>query len=538
MTPRRLSVFLATAGLAVSTVAVAVAVSPGARAGTTPSASVSASASVVSPSGLPSTTASATPTPTPTSIPTPPPPAVKPQVRLIPAQDTITVNYNGKYTYMDPGIWVTSQGAPLQFNVSRASYTKPVTISEVLGGSSRPLSASLLDRWNGLRDFFHLTVVNAKGKRVGNKTLTFCPDTYDPERATDGGPLTSPYPTSCGTFDPFPLGEVWGIAKDWGVDPAQGFGATFNLPVGTYKITESITRMYAGLLGIPAKDGSVTVTADVVKGSGCCGPGCCSAPVPASFVGSGKHFRPAALPELSASVPTMTNPPASVLPDLVPLPSWGIRVSRSGKADLLSFGATVWIGGNGPLDVEGFRNNGSPVMPAYQYFFNSAGQVVGRARAGTMGFDSAKGHEHWHFQQFAEYQLLGASKKLVVRSTKVGFCIAPTDQVDLTLHAASWQPPALGFGGQCGSPTALWVQESLPVGWGDTYLQYVAGQAFDITNLKNGTYYIEITANPEHVLHEASTSNDVSLREVIISGTKGHRHVTVPAWNGIDPEKG
>jgi hypothetical protein len=26
------------------------------------------------------------------------------------------------------------------------------------------------------------------------------------------------------------------------------------------------------------------------------------------------------------------------------------------------------------------------------------------------------------------------------------------------------------------------------------------------------------------------------VRKVIISGSKGHRHVTVPAWNGIDPE--
>jgi hypothetical protein len=26
------------------------------------------------------------------------------------------------------------------------------------------------------------------------------------------------------------------------------------------------------------------------------------------------------------------------------------------------------------------------------------------------------------------------------------------------------------------------------------------------------------------------------LREVILSGTKGHRYVKVLAWNGIDPE--
>jgi hypothetical protein len=76
----------------------------------------------------------------------------------------------------------------------------------------------------------------------------------------------------------------------------------------------------------------------------------------------------------------------------------------------------------------------------------------------------------------------------------------------------------------------------MPVGWGDTYIQSIAGQAFDITNLRNGTYYVQVIANPGHVLHETSTANDVTVRKVIISGTRGHRHVMVPAWNGIDPE--
>jgi hypothetical protein len=38
------------------------------------------------------------------------------------------------------------------------------------------------------------------------------------------------------------------------------------------------------------------------------------------------------------------------------------------------------------------------------------------------------------------------------------------------------------------------------------------------------------------VLHEISTANDVSLRKVILGGTRGHRTVKVPAWQGIDPE--
>ena len=221
----------------------------------------------------------------------------------------------------------------------------------------------------------------------------------------------------------------------------------------------------------------------------------------------------------------------------MPLPSWGIGVrhERRSGLDLLTFGATVWVGGNSPLDVEGFRSNGSPVMKAYQYFWRN-GYVVGRARAGTMGFDSKKGHNHWHFEQFARYTLLNKSKSVAVTSHKVGFCIAPSDAVDLLLPHAVWQPPAVGLQGQCGTPTALWVAEQMPVGWGDTYTQSVAGQAFDITHVPNGTYYIEVTANPQHVLYESNTHNDVSLRKVILSGTPGHRTVKVPAWHGIDPE--
>jgi hypothetical protein len=174
-------------------------------------------------------------------------------------------------------------------------------------------------------------------------------------------------------------------------------------------------------------------------------------------------------------------------------------------------------------------------MKAYQYFWRN-GHVIGRARAGTMGFESGPGENHWHFEQFARYTLLNAAKSVTVRSHKEGFCIAPSDPVDLLLPHATWQPSQVGLQGQCGSPTALWVAERLPLGWGDTYLQSSEGQSFDITHVPNGTYYMQVTANPERVLSETSTRNDVSLRKVILGGTPGQRTVKVPAWHGIDPE--
>src|SRR5215470_6645657 len=109
-----------------------------------------------------------------------------------------------------------------------------------------------------------------------------------------------------------------------------------------------------------------------------------------------------ALPRLPV-VPRMKSPPRADLPDLAPLPSWGISVinirrKNHPSVSWLNFGATVWIGGNARLDVEGFRHHGAATMQAFQYFWHD-GRVVGRARAGTMGFDNKNGHNHWHFQQ-------------------------------------------------------------------------------------------------------------------------------------------
>jgi hypothetical protein len=246
------------------------------------------------------------------------------------------------------------------------------------------------------------------------------------------------------------------------------------------------------------------------------------------------------LPSEPANVPVLNNPPTRVLPDLSPLPSAGIRAFHLRRRnatgpDVLSFGSTVWVGGHARLDVEGFRSNGSPTMKAWQYFYKN-GHVVGRTRAGTMGFDGKAGHTHWHFRQFAQYRLLNADKSLVVRSRKVGFCIAPTDSINLVLPHAMWQPTFTGFGGQCGAPSALWVRETLPLGWGDTYFQFLPGQSFNITKLPNGVYFIEVIANPNRVLHESDYSNNVSLRKIVLRGTPGHRTVRVPAVHGIDPE--
>jgi len=452
-----------------------------------------------------------------------------PVIRLEAAQRSVTVRSTKGSVHMDPGIWLSSLGSALQFDVQRASYTKPVTLMQVIhtrpgSAEKRPLPATLLDGWNGLKHFIQMTVRNATGTVVASPWLTFCPNTRDPQRASLDSPAAEPYPSECSSQDPFTLSEVWGIAKGWATDPAEsapGLGTYMHLPAGKYQVTATVAPAYVRLLHIASGYAAATVEVTVVKGS----------------QGSQRTVaRPAQTARsLSAApdVPYLANPPKSALPDLVPHPAWGISTTHTSSGqDMLDFAATVWIGGNGPLDVQGFRVQGSPVMKAYQYFWRN-GRVIGRVRAGTMSYDNQMGHHHWHFEQFARYALLDSAKHLAVRSHKVGFCIAPTDPVDLVLPHAVWQPQTQGLTGQCGAPTALWTREMLPLGWGDTYVQNIAGQAFNITKLPNGTYYIEVAVNPLRLLHETTTSNDVTLRKVILGGTPGHRTVTVPPWHGI-----
>jgi hypothetical protein len=447
-----------------------------------------------------------------------------PTVKLITAQRFVEVPKFGRFAYLDPGIYVVAVGSALQFDVQRANYATAITADQVISGANgqvtRPVPRQWFEGWQGLRDFLRITIKNSAGKIVGNQLTTFCPGGFSQQRSGPNAPARSPFPQGC-FFNPFQFGTVWGLQRGWGADAAAG---RFRLRLGTYKVTVHVTSYWQRFLHVTPKAGTATVTIRVVK------PGPCNKFCPPTRSGHATApGRP--LPSEPANVPVLNNPPVSVLPDLSPLPSWGINIfgRRNSITQRLAFGATVWIGGHARLDVEGFRSDGSPIMKAYQYFYKN-GRVVGRTRAGTMGFDAKRGHGHWHFQQFAQYRLLNAHKALVMKSGKIGFCIAPTDSINLLLPHALWQPTFTGFGGQCGSTSALWVREQLPLGWGDTYFQFVAGQSFNITKLPNGTYYVEIIANPNRVLHESNYRNNISLRKIILGGTPDHRTLRVPPF--------
>ncbi|MGQ4330512.1 lysyl oxidase family protein [Streptomyces hayashii] len=220
-------------------------------------------------------------------------------------------------------------------------------------------------------------------------------------------------------------------------------------------------------------------------------------------------------------------------PDLRSLPAWDIAVTdgEDGDApgkDYLAFSANVWNAGPAPLVVDGFRKPGAELMDSYQYFYDAKGKQVGYAPAGTMEWDPRIGHEHWHFTDFASYRLLAADQHEIVKSGKEAFCLANTDAIDYTVKNANWHPNNTDLSTACGQQNSISVREVLDVGSGDTYTQYRPGQSFDITGLPNGTYYIQVVANPANRLQETNTKNNVSLRKVVLGGVQGARTVSVP----------
>ena len=458
---------------------------------------------------------------------------VAPRLKLIDPSTAVKLVKYGKHRVpLDLGVLVGSLDAPFEVLIKRPDYLQPIQAFNVLKGDGggpdvmQPLDNELLDDWAGLDDFLEVTVTDDKGATALEKHVTFCPNGYERQRIDDSGPARSEFPAGC-FGNPFTKGMVWGIDQGWAVG-AIGYETPFaRIDAGKYHAVVRIAEPYATLFDVDPADASVDldVTVKQARGRGGCYKGCEFDVRTGHLHGTRRAVR----------APLMTDPDPAILPDLIPLPSSGITIEnrRTGKS-YIDFGATVWNGGASDMIVEGFRRPEQAIMDGYQYFYDGD-EVLGRARVGELEYDPRRGHQHWHFKQFAGYSLLDAGGAEVRLSRKEAFCLAPTDALDLTLPGVNLDP-ALGLSTACGGVNSIWTRETLPLGWGDTYFQGLPGQSFNITDLPNGHYYIQVEANPTHALFEQTFDNNVEVREIILKGKAGDRSVEVPPWNGIDTE--
>jgi hypothetical protein len=434
----------------------------------------------------------------------------------------------GDFVALDLGTEIVAGRSPFEVRARRDSYDEPIvatrTVRGRFGERQVRLPEGLLTDLAGFPGFTHLRLTDRVGTTVVDRDQTWCPNgDGEGTRSRAWAPRTSSYPTRCALGAPFALGAVWGIQAGWAVPATSTEWSTSNsvfIDDGTYTAVVSVNPMYQELFGIPARQASATiqVTIRTVTGESST----------RDTTGHTSHPGPSSRPAPSARIPYGPRP------DLRPLPAFEIGTFRQPgqpggeDRDIIFFAATVWVAGNSPLVVDGFRRPGTDLMDAYQNFYDERGRQVGSAPVGTMKWDDRDGHSHWHFTDFAQYRLLAADKEIAVRSGKEAFCLANTDPIDYTLPHANWQPENTDLHSSCGDFESQSIRQALDVGNGDTYFQFLPGQSFDITDLPNGTYYIEIKANPDRRLYEQDTSNNVSLRKIILTGEPGARFVDVP----------
>ncbi|KUL29253.1 lysyl oxidase family protein [Actinoplanes awajinensis] len=473
------------------------------------------------------------------------------------------VGDEGSGIYLDLGVNVIAGKSPLEIRTTRTSYQSKIVARQIVTKNGKKtavkLPAGSVSDFSGLRNFTTITIKNSAGKVVKKYQTDFCPNTYDSVRTRRDAPAQTPYPRYCAGRtseggNPFLLGSVWGIQAGWnaGINPMPTNGKAFDLAAGKYQVSVALNPAYRKFFKVPVKSATASVAVTVVNVTPEQKAASAAAVAPKTTPGGHNHgegdesaqisdylpqFRAPASRPTAAKVAPKTGP----RPDLRSLPAWGISLEKgrnetTGQVNgrwYVNFGATVWNAGSSPLLVDGFRRTGSELMDAYQYVFDAKGKQVGSFAAGTMEWDKREGHKHWHFTDFARYDLLKADKKLAVRSGKEAFCLANTDAVDYTLKSAKWRPENTDLSTACGGNTAVAVREVLDIGNGDTYSQDRPGQSFDVTGLANGTYYIRVKANPVGKLSELSTKNNISYRKIVLGGTKTARTLSVPAVYGI-----
>jgi hypothetical protein len=450
-----------------------------------------------------------------------------PTLELV-APDRVTAYTYGRGIYSDLGFRLEVKDAPLEIWSQRAPdyKTLPTAVAKLPSGD---VALPEQDRIGMLKRFVKIRIVdrnNPDATPIRRFRSTCLGETS--ERTSPDADFRNPYPGTC-YYNSYALGSVSGIPAGWGAS-VLGYESRLRVKPGEYDLTVRITKEYADALGIPHAQRVATTVLTVLNEDDCRG---CRGDRTNPRLSPNRHE-----PDPSGGIDSIADlPDDTPVPDLRSLPAFGIQINRKGTQ--LQFAANVWNGGNSPLVVDGFRREGQDVMDAYQYFLDEDGNQVAYQQVGTMTWHPAPSHDHWHFNDFATYELLNEDQTRAVRSGKESFCLANTDAVDLTGDGAAWEAYEEDLGSVCGGYELNSIREVLSAGWGDTYTQYRAGQSFPIKNLADGVYYVRVLANPDGTLIESDTTNNESLRRVrIYTGLHGKRKVKVSQVGLVDETGG
>lgn len=219
---------------------------------------------------------------------------------------------------------------------------------------------------------------------------------------------------------------------------------------------------------------------------------------------------------LNDDAPPTPGNPGDLLPDLVPISSTlteALRIDTttlSGRT-ILRLSTEVANAGEGPLEIWGGSASGDS-QPVFQRIYNDTG---GSRDVLAGEFVYHPSHGHIHFEGFATYSLRQVSAgngvgSIIASGGKTSFCLINIRQPfpELTHSAQVWD----GRGGNnCGQI------QGIDLGYSDVYNANLPDQWIDVTNVSDGTYWLEAIADPDDNMLELDETNNVARVQITLS---------------------
>jgi hypothetical protein len=130
------------------------------------------------------------------------------------------------------------------------------------------------------------------------------------------------------------------------------------------------------------------------------------------------------------------------------------------------------------------------------------GNPLDHVAAGDGLFEFATCHNHFHYRNYAAYELVAVTDGRIYRAAKRGFCM-----IDVTPWRSDVSPAGRVYDA-CGTLVAPGNQ-GISTGWADTYDKHIGGQYFVLDDpaapVPPGDYLIRITVNPAFVCTPADS---------------------------------
>jgi len=193
---------------------------------------------------------------------------------------------------------------------------------------------------------------------------------------------------------------------------------------------------------------------------------------------------------------------ASVAPEPKP-----VDTVTFGNTEMLAvtFDGLIRNLGPGPLDIYGNPNSATDAEAPHQRVWD--GESWTSAKRPPIRFESADGHNHFHFLQIARYSLWDESTTTkIAPSNKVGFCLI--DSIQDNPEAARGYFSDDGNYCRQGSPEASVLRMGISPGYSDLYSSDVALQWVDVSDVLPGSYRVAAEVDPFDRVEEADESNN------------------------------